>query len=160
MIDPENYDWTRFEIVQYYNASPGDLFRAWATGAGLESFFIESVIFRTKEGELRKSDQTVAAGDQYEWKWRHDAGLSGEILRVEPDHEVAISFGGMEVSVSLTACQEQTELHLVQTGIPDNESGRVLGHLNCRSSRMAANFVMRNPTGFHRLRSDSNHSPS
>ncbi|MBQ38995.1 MAG: hypothetical protein CME04_21630 [Gemmatimonadaceae bacterium] len=38
----------------------------------------------------------------------------------------------MNVSVSLTAVEGQTEPHLVQSDIADTAGGRVSGHLNCR----------------------------
>jgi hypothetical protein len=43
------------------------------------------------------------------------------------------TFGSLRVSVRFAAVDGQTELHLVQTGIPDSPDGRVFGHLNCRS---------------------------
>ena len=41
MIDPVTYDWSKFEIVFYYDQPKETVFRAWATSSGLESFFIE-----------------------------------------------------------------------------------------------------------------------
>jgi hypothetical protein len=39
----------------------------------------------------------------------------------------------MNVEIRFTQIDGKTELHLVQTGIPDSADGRVFGHLNCRS---------------------------
>lgn len=133
MIDPEAYDWSRFDIVFYYDQSPSEVFRTWATPSGLTSFFIDRAVFTGPDGNERSPDEVVSAGDRYRWDWRHPYWLEGEITRVVPAREISFTFGSMRVSVRFADVDGKTELVLVQTGIPDSPDGRVFGHLNCRS---------------------------
>jgi uncharacterized protein YndB with AHSA1/START domain len=133
MIDSDSYDWSRFDIVFYYDQPPDQVFRAWTTPAGLTSFFIDRAVFTDPDGRERGPDEHAAAGDRYRWDWRHPYWLEGEITAVIPGSEMSFTFGSMLVSIRFAAIDDKTELHLVQTGIPDSPDGRVFGHLNCRS---------------------------
>lgn len=133
MMDPEAYDWSRFDIVFYYDQPPGTVFRAWATAQGLTSFFVETASFATTAGAERAPQDTAMPGDRYRWDWRHPYWLEGEVIGVEQDRALSFTFGSMLVTVRLASIDGKTELQLRQTGIPDSADGRVFGHLNCRS---------------------------
>jgi uncharacterized protein YndB with AHSA1/START domain len=133
MVDSEHYDWSAFEIVFYYDQPVGDVFRAWATAAGLESFFIERARFTSPEGTERAHEAIVEGGDEYAWTWRHGHAITGRVTDVVEDREVSFTFGGMRVSVLFEAAGGRTEVRLRQAEIPATPEGRVLGHLNCRS---------------------------
>jgi len=133
MIDSDSYDWSRFDIVFYYDQTPDQVFQAWATATGLTSFFIDRAVFTGPEGGERGPDEVAVAGDRYRWDWRHPYWLEGEVTHVIADREIGFTFGSMQVSIRLSPVDGQTELHLIQTGIPDSSDGRVFGHLNCRS---------------------------
>ncbi len=133
MIDSDAYDWTCFDIVFYYDQRPDEVFRAWATRAGLTSFFIDGATFTDSTGQERAPHDITRPGDRYRWDWRHPYWLEGEISRVIEEREISFTFGTMEVSIQLADIDGGTELHLVQSAIPDSPDGRVFGHLNCRS---------------------------
>ena len=133
MIDAQTYDWSRFEIVEYYDAPIEAVFGAWATAAGLESFFIQSAHIETPDGRVRASREVAQSGDRYRWEWRHPASLEGEITSVVENEAVSFTFGNMKVAIRFASVGDRTEVHLVQTGIADTPEGRVMGHLNCRS---------------------------
>jgi uncharacterized protein YndB with AHSA1/START domain len=133
MIDPESYDWSRFDIVFYYDRPVFEVFRAWSTAEGLTSFFVETAAFVSPDGVERRSDECAGIGDRYRWDWRHPYWLEGEVTGVEENRQLAFTFGSMAVSIRLAEIDGQTELCLRQTGIPDSADGRVFGHLNCRS---------------------------
>ena len=133
MIDPETYDWSRFEIVFYYDQPVDAVFRAWATPSGLESFFIENASFFTGQGRQRSADEQIETGDAYRWRWRQPHALEGTVLEVLPDRLISLTFGSMSVTLRFTTAGDQTEVHLLQTGISDTADGQVFGHLNCRS---------------------------
>jgi uncharacterized protein YndB with AHSA1/START domain len=132
-MQADDYAWTRFELVFYYDQAIEEVFAAWATGAGLESFFIENALFTSRSSGERKPQDIIESNDTYRWEWRHAASLDGKITGVERNRRIEFTFGEMNVSVKLSTVGEQTELHLVQTDIPDTAHGRVFGHLNCRS---------------------------
>ena len=129
----DTYDWTRFELVFYYDQSVENVFLAWSTADGLESFFIEHASFTSLSGVRRDGRDIVESGDTYRWDWRHPNSLDGQITAVELNRHIEFTFGDMKVSLTFSTVGEQTELHLLQSGIADTEQGRVSGHLNCRS---------------------------
>ncbi|MHC4208524.1 MAG: SRPBCC family protein [Planctomycetota bacterium] len=133
MIDPERYDWSTFEIVFYYDESVSDVFRAWTSPEGLEAFFVERARFTSPRGIERAPADTVETGDEFEWAWRQALELKGRVTNLVQDREFSFTFGAMNVSVFFRAVGRQTELHLVQSSIPNTPEGRVAGHLNCRS---------------------------
>jgi uncharacterized protein YndB with AHSA1/START domain len=132
-MDPADYDWSRFELVYYYDRPVVDVFRAWATAAGLESFFLAAAVFTDPEGRERAPDEPAQAGDTYRWTWRHGHSVEGEVLPSAENGQFSFTFGGQSVSVFFAPCGHQTEVHLVQFDIPDTDAGIVFGHLNCRS---------------------------
>lgn len=127
------YDWTRFTLHHYYAAPRAQVYRSWATAAGLCSFLLERAEHERPDGSPRGDDEPVDAGDRYRWTWRHGHAISGEFLARRDDASLTFTFGGMEVRVDLVDVAGATRLDLLQTGIPDSEDGRVGGHLNCRS---------------------------
>jgi uncharacterized protein YndB with AHSA1/START domain len=133
VIDPQTYDWTTFEIVFYYDRPVGEVFRAWASAEGLESFFVEHAHFTSSDGANRGPAEIVRTGDAYEWTWRHGHAITGRVTEVVEDREVSFTFGGMHVSVLFAVVAGRTEVRLRQSEIPATPEGRVLGHLNCRS---------------------------
>ena len=133
MIDAGTYDWSKFEIVFYYDQSIDDVFRFWVTGAGLEAFFIEKAYFESIAGVKRAANDMIEKGDQHRWKWRQPFTVSGEVLNVKYNQEFSFTFGSMKVSIYFSSVGNQTELFLVQSEIADTPDGRVFGHLNCRS---------------------------
>ncbi|MCB9156667.1 MAG: SRPBCC domain-containing protein [Caldilineaceae bacterium] len=87
----------------------------------------------TPNGTLRGAHEIVQPGDQYQWNWRQPFTVEGEITDVKLNEEISFTFGVMQVSVHFTQLGEQTEVHLIQTDIPDTADGLVFDHLNCRS---------------------------
>jgi uncharacterized protein YndB with AHSA1/START domain len=133
MIEAEVYDWSRFSLVSFYDRPIDTVFRSWSTGAGLESFFIAQARFMSADGAARASHEVVQKGDRYRWEWRHPVTLEGEVTSVASDEELSFTFGDMKIVIYFSRVGDQTEVHLVQSAIPDTAEGRVLGHLNCRS---------------------------
>lgn len=133
-MSADGYDWTRFSTTFFYPVDIQSAFRAWATPAGLQSFFIETADAASPTGEPRRPDEPMAEGDSYRWMWRHGLTLDGTVLEATPDRSLAFTFGSMRCDVAFDPVEpETTSVHLVQTDIPDSPGGRVMGHLNCRS---------------------------
>ena len=133
MTDAADYDWSTFSIVLYYDRPIDEVFRSWTTGRGLESFFVAEARFRSADGIERAADEVVQKGDRFRWHWRHPFVLEGAVTNVVPNRKFSFSFGSMAVSVMFSRTDSQTEIHLVQSEIPETAEGRVMGHLNCRS---------------------------
>jgi uncharacterized protein YndB with AHSA1/START domain len=130
----DSYDWTQFSTTFFYPVDIRTAFQAWATPAGLESFFIESAAVMSAAGTPRRPDESMETGDHYVWTWRHGLTLEGSVVEATPDNSLAFTFGSMRCDVAFTSVEpETTRVDLQQTDIPETAEGRVMGHLNCRS---------------------------
>lgn len=127
------YDWERFSISFYYSVSPEKLFRAWATSAGLERFFIKSAKTTDSTGAERAPNETCQSGDKYHWVFRHDFQLDGEFREVIDNERLVFTFGSMIVTLTIKPAGDQTLLYLEQTEIPTDEASKPTSHMNCRS---------------------------
>ena len=133
MIDPASYDWSKFTLTFYYNAHIVRVFRTWTTAAGLESFFIERCVFSDAQGNGREVNASAEVGDAYLWKFRQEFEVQGNVTAMRVKEQFSFSFGDMHVDIFFKVVNDKTEVHLVQSQIPDSDDGRVMGHLNCRS---------------------------
>ena len=86
MASTESYDWSEFDLSMYYLRPRSEVFRAWATTRGLESFFIGRAEHFAASGQARGPDEVVETGDEYRWTYLHDFQHSGRFLSVEIDH--------------------------------------------------------------------------
>ena len=136
-----HYDWSQFQIGMHFDhASPEEVFRAWATSGGLESFFIKAARFTAcgdaDDGRLaRTSDETAQPGDSYVFDFVHDFHLEGTVLDVASPHRFEFTFGGpMRICIEIdTIADGRTRCVLTQHGIPTDEADRPFSHMNCRS---------------------------
>lgn len=133
MTDYENYDWSTFTLTFYYNAHITRVFRTWTTAAGLESFFIERCVFSDQRGDGRNITDSAKVGDNYLWQFRQAFDVEGQVTDVKDKKSFSFSFGHMQVDLAFKVVNDQTEVHLVQSQIPNTPEGQVMGHLNCRS---------------------------
>lgn len=128
------YDWSRFDVYFYIQKPPDDIFKRWATSGGLESFFIRSARFRTSEGRIRDANELAQPGDHYQWEWWHPFESSGVVKTLDRQaRKLSFTFGTTcLVEVAISPSEGSTLIHLVQSGIPDDEDGRLNLHLDCR----------------------------
>jgi len=129
----DTYDWSQFHLRMYYLAPRADVFRRFATAAGLESFFIHSARHVAPDGTPRAPDEAVRTGDRYQWTYVHDFAHGGTFEHVEKDRRVRFTFGTMSVDVEFRDAPGATEVHLHQTGCATEDPDRAWQHLNCRS---------------------------
>lgn len=127
-----SYQWDHFEINYYYPAKKEQIFKVWATGEGLKSFFIEEITITDSRGQTKANDQVIKSGDSYSWMWRHNYSLEGKFLSVIENEKVEFTFGSMLVSFSFIQAGDQTLLQLKQSNIPTTEDGKTMSHMNCR----------------------------
>ena len=123
MSESTDYDWSRFELTFFYYRPVEEVFRAWATPAGMESFFIK---------ECRTSgpkDALVAAGDEYRFRYVQPFEHGGRCLAMTENELLSFTFGSMEVVVTFEVIEGGTKVVLSQSGIED----QVFSHMNCRS---------------------------
>ena len=127
------YDWSQFHVRMYYLASMDEVWRRFSTARGLESFFIYAATHTSADGKVRGADETVAAGDTYQWDYVHNYAHGGEFLEVVAREKVAFTFGSMRVDISFRAVDGAIEVDLHQTNCALEDPERAWQHLNCRS---------------------------
>lgn len=135
--DTPAYDWTQFHVHMYYRASLEEVFRRFATPAGLASFYIDEATFTDADGRRRQSDEQYRAGDAYHFEYVHDYRHGGEVLEVVDGQLVRFTFGPCEVAIRFRTVEgaggSAVEVDLHQTGCPLEDPERAWLHLNCRS---------------------------
>jgi uncharacterized protein YndB with AHSA1/START domain len=127
-------DWTRFHLYVAIDATPDRIFRAWATSGGMESFFVEMMAIRDREGRLLDPDEPVVAGCHYVWRWDSGVLVAGDFLDVVPDREVGFVFGECKVRILIHPQKAGTILELCQYDMEDTEQNRMHLHTNCRAA--------------------------
>lgn len=128
------YDWSKFKTHVYIDRDVDDVFRAWATPEGLNSFFLKSAKFRDANNILRKSKEIVQAEDKYIWIWNHQYQLEGKIIETTDFPSITFTFGPMDVKVEIHKTENGSLVELTQFNMPHaTEEERASNHLNCRS---------------------------
>lgn len=127
------YDWTQFYVHMYYLAPLDEVFRRFATAAGMESFFVQKATFTAADGSKRGSEEFYASGDEYLFDYVHDYSHGGQITDFSENELVAFSFGECQVAVHFREVPGATEVALHQTECPVEDPQRAWMHLNCRS---------------------------
>lgn len=133
----EDFDWSTFTVRVSVNADTEKLYSAWATRAGLESWFLRMAEFRRPDGAKRLNDALVKPGDLYTWRWHGWPDEVEELGRVLDcnDHDVfRFSFGkagNCTVTIHEEAGHKMVEL--VQSDIPTDETGMHYWHLGCKT---------------------------
>lgn len=128
-----DYDWSKFDIYFYVEASPDDVYQRWLCASGLESFFVQRAHFVDATGNEREPGDPVKEGDTYAWTWWENSVSNGRITSVDEGKRcIAFTFLDCKVSVNVSRNNGATLIHLVQSEIPLTEKAKVCTHLNCR----------------------------
>jgi len=136
----KKYDWTYFKRRIYFNnSSRRELFRKWATSAGITEWFIEFATYEGEDGTIRKPDEIVKAGDKYKWIFHKGSEVEGEVLDVVEDSLFKFTFGendpgsGEDVTVTVTFHEGDGKVwfDVLQDNMSDSKFGRVYYHISC-----------------------------
>ena len=139
MADPK-YDWTYFKRRAYFkNSSKKELFRKWATPAGITEWFIEFADYTGSDGTVRKPDEVVQPEDNYKWIFHRGSEVEGKVLDVVEDTLFKFTFGkndpgsDVDVIVTVTFYEENGKVwfDLLQDNMSDSKFGRVYYHVSC-----------------------------
>jgi uncharacterized protein YndB with AHSA1/START domain len=94
------------------------IYRAWATQAGLENWFLRLAEFRKPDERLRDRNEQVQQGDKYKWLWwGYDDSVveEKEILDTNGTDMLRFSFsGGCMVTVTVKEEDGENICELVQ----------------------------------------------
>ncbi len=128
-------DWTQFKKRITIRATTDSIYRAWATGHGIESWFLRSAKFSDAAGVLRGAHEFAESGDCYQWKWHgwsDDANLRGNISAANGLDYFQFTFHDpMVVSVRILSECGTSIVELVQTNIATDDVSRSNYFVGC-----------------------------
>ncbi|HEV8282951.1 MAG TPA: SRPBCC domain-containing protein [Chitinophagaceae bacterium] len=131
----ENFNWKQFVKRITIKSSAQNIYDAWATQQGLESWFLRLAEFKTPQGVQRKRNEPVQKGDRYKWLWfGYDDTIAEEkeILSANGKDEVQFSFsGGCIVTVTINQEQGETICELKQIMPMDDEAEQRYFFIEC-----------------------------
>jgi hypothetical protein len=128
------YDWTRFRRVVYVAVPIDTAWLLWATSVGLREWWLAEAVFTRADGLARREDDPAATGDTCAWAWFERTAVTGTVVEAIPAKSFAFSFGGgVTVTVRFDEVLGRTRVDLQQTGMPDDEDGRLV-HLDTRAA--------------------------
>ena len=114
-------NWTKFTITADFNVDARTIYNAWATPAGLESWFLRKAEFYTITGRLRSPEEYILKEDTYEWYWHgfdDQAIQKGVVLEVNSIDFLKFTFtDDTIVSISIRTSNGLTLLELTQENI-------------------------------------------
>jgi len=133
----KEYDWSQFVTRIPINASTQDLYDAWSTRKGIEHWFLRMSEYKSPDGELRRDDEPVQAGDTYAWRWHgwpDEVEERGQIIACNGKDYFKFSFGDAgNCTVVIKEENGQTILELTQSQIPTDEHGKQYWHVGCKT---------------------------
>ena len=119
-----DYNWRQFVKRITIQSSAQNIYRAWTTQEGIESWFLRLAEFRTGDGVLRKRNEPIEKGDRYKWLWfGYDDSVAEEkeILSANGKDELEFYFsGGCIVNIKIIKEENETICQLTQT-MPMND---------------------------------------
>jgi uncharacterized protein YndB with AHSA1/START domain len=134
---PVSNDWTRFTLRINIDAKADQLYKGWATKAGIEYWFLRMADYRKPDGTPRANNEYVEAGDTYSWRWHgypDEVTETGRIIECNGKDYFKFSFGKAgDCIVTIKEEQGQTIVELVQENIPDDDQGSMYYHVGCKT---------------------------
>lgn len=130
-------NWSTFTVRIDVNASTEQLYAAWATRAGIESWFLRLSEYKSADGFIRKDDELFQKGDTYKWLWYgwpDETVEHGTVLDCNGTDTFKFSFGKAGIcTVHIYKELGETIVDLVQEHIPDDEEGKQMWHVGCKT---------------------------
>ena len=132
-----DFNWSRFEVRITVNASPKDIYKAWATKKGMEFWFLRLSEYKKPDGLLRAANENVESGDTYRWLWYgwpDDMVEIGSILDCNGKDFIKFKFGTAgDCIVNIKTEEGENVVELIQENIPTDEVGMRNYHLGCKT---------------------------
>ena len=113
---------TRFIKRISIHTSPEQVFKAWSTQQGLESWFLRRAEFTRPDGRVKDRFEPIEKGDQYLWIWHgygDDVYEQRKIIDSNGNNSICFEFtGNSVVTVNAKIERGETICELIQERIP------------------------------------------
>src|SRR5579872_6983934 len=118
-------DFSQFKLRVNIRTSVEDAYKAWATTAGLNSWFIGKMVFTDENGVVRPADALVKAGDEYTCSFSLTPDkllIKGKVLKANGKNLFSFSFSkNCPVTISIYSEQNETIVELIESNLPTDE---------------------------------------
>jgi uncharacterized protein YndB with AHSA1/START domain len=99
------YNWNSFTLRIDIRATVQDIYAAWTTKSGIESWFLRNAMYTHSNGLARTGQEPIQAGDRYAWHWHgYDDSVEekNSILFANQQNQLQFGFsGGCIVTVTI-----------------------------------------------------------
>jgi len=104
------------------HATPEEVFKAWSTQQGLESWFLRRAEFTKTDGTMRGKNEPIQGGDKYLWIWHgygDDVYEQRKIVHSNGVDQLSFEFtGNCLVTINSKTERGETICELIQERIP------------------------------------------
>ena len=114
--------WTSFKLTADFDTDVRSIYEAWATPAGLKTWFLRKAIFCAIAGRQREPHEFINKEDTYSWYWYGHSDETveyGQVLENNGADLLKFTFsGGSIVTVDIQSKYGSTIVELTQENIP------------------------------------------
>lgn len=115
---------TEFKLRVNVNTSIENAYRAWATAAGVSSWFLR-MIYKDSTGKIRAAGEPAQEGDEYALSFTTNPEMvicTGKVLKANGRDLFSFSFSkNCPVTISVYKEQEETIVQLIESNLPTDE---------------------------------------
>jgi hypothetical protein len=130
-----NRDWSMFTQRININAPLQNLYDAFATRTGMESWFLRMCEYQHADYSLLAGNERVNAGDIYKWLWHgwpDTTAETGNFLKATGWDELQFTFGRAGiVRVKIFEVENEAIVELTQENIPSDEDSKFNFYVGC-----------------------------
>lgn len=135
----EEYRWSSFEKKIHIDAPIPEVYRCFATGTGMESWFLRQCLYTDAHKVSLKPGVEAKAGDLYTFIWHgwpDDVAEKGHVIEANGRDTFGFTFTGngatdMKILIKLSTEKGLCCVRLKQYDIPEDEKARSKWHLGC-----------------------------
>ncbi len=125
--------WDTFARRVIIDKPVDEVFKMWATPAGLTTWFLKRAEFKNASGQERLPNEIYQKDDHYHWQWHNwDGSSDGIILEQNGSDFIKMEFASSIVEVTVEPFVDgRTLLSLVQSEIADDEDTKLQIYCGC-----------------------------
>jgi uncharacterized protein YndB with AHSA1/START domain len=118
-------DFSQFKLRVNIKTAIENAYKAWATPAGLESWFVRKAVFTDEKGVARAGDELIKGNDEYLFlfhSYPDSMEIKGSVLKTNDKDLFSFTFSKKcPVSISIYAEQGQTIVELFESKLPTDD---------------------------------------
>lgn len=118
-----------FKLCVNINTTIEKVYKAWATSAGLESWFLRKAVFQDNNGNNRSATEMIQENDNYTMLWYGYPDIvaeRGKVLKANGENVFSFTFSmGCSVSIRIFSEHNETIVELIESNLPTDEETKM-----------------------------------